>query len=69
MTAVGIVIYVLMINFRVPGWIHAVLPWIVTLSASVIVLLSELSLRRFYRDYRLPWRLGGKDAHDVRPAR
>src|SRR6185437_13297607 len=43
MTAVGIVIYVLMINFRVPGWIHAVLPWIVTLSASVIVLLSELS--------------------------
>lgn len=69
MTAGGIVIYVLMINFRVPGWTDTVLPWFVTLSASVIVLLSELSLRKFYRDYRLPWRLGGKDAHDVRPSR
>lgn len=69
MTVVGVVIYILMINVRVPSWTDAVLPWIVTLSASVIVLLSELSLRKFYRGYSLPWRLGGKDAREVRPAR
>lgn len=64
MTLAGTTIYILMINFRVPDWTHALLPWTVTASATAIVLLSELSLKKFYSDYGLPWRIGGKDHHE-----
>lgn len=64
MVVVGVAIYILMISAQMPGWTQPVLPWIVTASATLIVVLSEVTLRKFYRDYGLPWRLRGSDVPD-----